>query len=159
MRGCLLLLLGALAGAQTAHPPPGAGSSTIVFVCQHGAAKSVIAAAYFNRMAAEKDLPYRAVARGTNPDETVEPVVKAGLAAEGLDISAWRPRAISDDDIKHAKSVVSLATDLAKIKPDVKTKLVEWNDIPAMKGKYEVARNPIVKHVTELVEKLADRKY
>ena len=123
MKGLLFLLLGVVAGAQTTQSTPEVNSSTVVFVCEHGAAKSVIAAAHFNRLAAEKGLPYRAVSRGTKPDEVVAPAVKAGLASEGLDVSTWRPRAVSDDDIKRAKTVVSLATDLPTTKPIVKTKL------------------------------------
>src|SRR5215469_11314470 len=109
MKASLFLLLAAIAAAQSAPVPSEVNSSTIVFVCEHGAAKSVVAAAHFNKLAAEKGLPYRAVSRGTNPEEAIAPAVKSGLAAEGLDVSAWRPRAVSDEDIKRAKSVVSLA--------------------------------------------------
>jgi len=42
----------------------------VVFVCEYGAAKTVIAAAYFNKMATEQGLAYRAITRGTAPDET-----------------------------------------------------------------------------------------
>ena len=42
--------------------------NTVLFVCEHGAAKSVIAAAYFNQLASEKNLDVRAIERGTNPD-------------------------------------------------------------------------------------------
>jgi protein-tyrosine-phosphatase len=158
MKALLFLLLGMVAGAQTTQSTPEVNSSTVVFVCEHGAAKSVIAAAHFNRLAAEKGLPYRAVSRGTKPDEVVSPAVKAGLASEGLDVSTWRPKALSDDDIKRAKTVVSLATDLPTTKPIVKTKLLEWNDVPSMSTNYEAARNAIVKLVSEMVEKLANRK-
>ena len=43
-------------------------NSKIVFVCEHGAAKSVIAVAYFNKLASEAKLEFHAIARGTNPD-------------------------------------------------------------------------------------------
>jgi hypothetical protein len=36
---------------------------TVVFVCEHGAAKSVIATAYFNKLARDRGLPYRATFR------------------------------------------------------------------------------------------------
>jgi protein-tyrosine-phosphatase len=158
MRGWLFLLLGAATGAQTAQNPPEVNSSTIVFVCEHGAAKRVIAAAHFNRLASEKGLPYRAVPRGIKPEGVVAPAVKAGLASEGLDVSGWRPKAVSDEDIKRAKSVISLATDLLTAKPLAKTKLMEWNAIPAVSENYDAARGAIVKLLTELVEKLAERK-
>jgi hypothetical protein len=38
--------------AQQASSVP--TSSTIVFVCEHGAAKSLVATAYFNKIAAER---------------------------------------------------------------------------------------------------------
>jgi len=158
MKGLIFILLAAVAAAQTTQSTPEVNSSTVVFVCEHGAAKSVIAAAHFNRLAAEKGLPYRAVSRGTKPDEVVAPAVKAGLASEGLDVSTWRPKAVSDEDIKRAKTVVSLATDLPTMKPIVKTKLLEWNDVPSMSTNYEAARNAIVKLVSEMIEKLAERK-
>src|SRR5215831_8723013 len=122
-----MLLLGASAGAQTAQSQPEVTKSTIVFVCEHGAAKSVIAAAYFNRLAVEKGLPYRAVSRGTKPDDAVAPGVRNGLAADGLDVTGWRPKAVTDDDVRQAGRVVSLATDLPATKPFAKSKLLEWN--------------------------------
>src|SRR5215831_5343322 len=158
MKGWLLLLLATTAGAQPAQTPTEVNSSTIVFVCEHGAAKSVIAAAHFNKLAAEKGLPYRAVSRGTKPDDAVAPAVKSGLAAEGLDVSNWRPKAVSDEDIKRAKGVVSLATDLPTAKPLAKPKLTEWNAVPPMSENYEASRNAIVKLVTELVDNLAGQK-
>src|SRR5215467_9813815 len=81
--------------AQTASSRPAAKPETVVFVCEHGSAKSVIAAAHFNRLAAEKGLPYRAIARGTKPDDVVAPAVKAGLASDGLDVSNWKPALVA----------------------------------------------------------------
>jgi hypothetical protein len=43
-------------------------TSIVIFVCEHGAAKSVIAAAYFNRLASQGNLALTAVARGTHPE-------------------------------------------------------------------------------------------
>src|SRR5262245_34875228 len=123
-----LLLLASTALAQSASPQPEVNASTIVFVCEHGAAKSVVAAAHFNRLASELKLPYRAVARGTNPDNAVSSAVRSGLAAEGLDVNAWKPTAVSEDDMTRAARIVSLATDLPAKKPSVKPKLLEWND-------------------------------
>jgi arsenate reductase len=148
-------LLVLAAAAQTPQTQPEVTSSTIVFVCEHGAAKSVIAAAHFNRLAAEKGLPYRAVSRGTKPDDAVAPAVRTGLASEGLDVSTWRPKAVTDEDIRRAGRVVSLATDLPATKPLVKTKLLEWNDVPPMSANYDAARGAIVQHVEKLVESLA----
>src|SRR5262245_20474816 len=58
---------------------------TILFVCEHGAAKSVIAAAYFDKLAKERGLNYRAVFRGTNPDLTLAAAAENGLKEDGID--------------------------------------------------------------------------
>jgi protein-tyrosine-phosphatase len=154
MKALWLLGFAFTALAQQGAPPAEVNASTIVFVCEHGAAKSVVAAAHFNRLAAEKGIPYRAVSRGTNPDEAVSPAVKSALASEGLDVSAWRPKAVTDDDVAKAKGVVSMSTDLPKTKPVAKSKLVEWNEIPSIGQNYDAARAAIVKLVEEMVEKL-----
>jgi protein-tyrosine-phosphatase len=153
-----LLLLASTALAQSASPQPEVNASTVVFVCEHGAAKSVIAAAHFNRLASELKLPYRAVARGTNPDDAVSPAVRKGLAAEGLDVTTWKPKAVSEEDISRAGRVVSLATELPAKKPSVKPKLLEWNDIPPVSEDYSAARAAIVREVEKLVNGLAAEK-
>jgi protein-tyrosine-phosphatase len=57
---------------------------TVVFVCEHGSAKSVVAAANFNRLAGERGLGLRAVSRGTDPDAEIAPNAEAGLRAVPL---------------------------------------------------------------------------
>ena len=57
---------------------------TIVFVCEHGAAKSIIAAAYFNKLAEEKNSDVRAIARGTHPDPELSSIAITGLRDDGL---------------------------------------------------------------------------
>jgi len=63
----LVLLLSTFAAGQdpgkdSAHAKQG---SVVVFVCEHGSAKNVIAAAYFNKLAKEQNLKMQAVSRGT----------------------------------------------------------------------------------------------
>ena len=144
------------AQAQPAQPKSAATTTTtVVFVCEHGAAKSVIAAAHFNRLATERGLPIRAVSRATKPDDVVAPGVRTGLASDGIDVSAWRPTAVSDQDIRQATRVVSLATDLPTTKPLAKSKLLEWNDIPPVSENYDAARTAIVEEVRKLLDNLS----
>jgi arsenate reductase len=100
------------------HYNLGMGSvRTVVFVCQHGAAKSVLAAALVERLAAERGVPLRALARGTEPEAQVAPAVVAGLAAEGIDVGAWRPRPVTPGDLARAWRVVSFGPDLSHLGP------------------------------------------
>ena len=81
------------AGAQAG---PAAGVATrVVFVCEHGAAKSLIAAAYFNKLAAERGLSERATFRGVSPQDALSPLAVAGLRADGVPIPAGKPTAIT----------------------------------------------------------------
>jgi protein-tyrosine-phosphatase len=58
----------------------------VLFLCPHNAAKSVIAAAYCERLPAERGVPLRATSAGTDPG--VSPGVAGALLAEGIDVRA-----------------------------------------------------------------------
>src|SRR6476619_7190599 len=71
----------------------------VVFVCEHGAAKSILSAALFNKLARERNLDIRAIARGTNPDPEIAPKVARGLQADGLTASESAPKLISQAEL------------------------------------------------------------
>lgn len=52
---------------------------TIVFVCVHGSGKSLIAAEYFRRLAAQRGLDVRAKSLAPEPDSEVPPKVVQSL--------------------------------------------------------------------------------
>jgi arsenate reductase (thioredoxin) len=79
----------------------------VVFVCEHGAAKSVLAAAYFDKIARELELDYWAIARRTNPDPEVSPQTIAGLADDGLTPTVFTPQKFTRSELKSARRVVS----------------------------------------------------
>ena len=151
--GVAISAFGACFLAYAQEPAP-----AVVFVCEHGSAKSVIAAAHFNRLAEEKGLPYRAVSRGIQPDEAIPEAVKSGLRADGLDVSAWKPKQVGDDDVRAAKKVVTLACELPKAKAAPAEKLIEWQDVPAVSDGYAAARAAIVERVEELLQALGGKK-
>ena len=147
-----LLAFGALSASPQSEE---VGSQTVVFVCEHGSAKSVIAAAYFNRLASEKGMHYRAVARGTKPDEKIDPNVRKKLAADGLDVSTWKPVKINQQDVDGAKRVITLAQDLPVPGSVPAGKLSEWGNIPSVSQDYDTARDDIVGRVNHLIQNLS----
>src|SRR5919107_5407576 len=85
---------------------------TILFLCPHNAAKSVLAAAYFDQLARERGLDYRAASAGTSPDAAPSPAVVAMLREEGIDVASHMPRRVTAVDLTNAHRVISLGCDL-----------------------------------------------
>lgn len=129
----------------------------IVFVCEHGAAKSIIAAAHFNKLAEERGLPQRAIARGTNPDENFAPAVLAGLQKDGLKAPAGKPTKVTLADVVAADRVVTMGCALPQEKA-APNKVSDWADISSPSKSYDAARNDIVRHITELVDQLSKER-
>ncbi len=135
-------------------PRPVAGTSAaVVFVCQKGAAKSLIAAAYFNKMAAERGMPDRAAFRALSPQEAVSSDVVDGLTADGVVVPDGPPTAIGPGDIAGATHVFALGCEL----PDAAAeKGVSWADIPSDRG-YGPMRDAIVARVSALLDRIQRR--
>jgi arsenate reductase len=132
-----------------------AATPVVVFVCEHGAAKSVIATAYFNKLAAERGLPYRATFRGTSPQEALSVRAVQGLTADGIAIPRGAPTAIGDADIKSATHIFAIGCALPAAAMS-SGKARDWSDVPDDKG-YEGQRDAIVRHVKELLDDLQRR--
>ena len=122
---------------------------TVIFVCEHGAAKSILAATYFNHFAAESGLSLRAVARGTNPDREIAPQVIQGLMMDGLAPAESSPRELSEEDIQSAHRLVAFC-DLPKAHRYT-IPVDYWKDIPPVSEDYIRARDAINKLIRRLL--------
>ena len=128
------------------------GAPAIVFVCEHGAAKSVIATAYFNKLAAERGLPVRATFRGTAPQDDLSARAVEGLRADGVTVPAGKPTAVDENDITHASHIFAIGCTLPD-KARVSGKAADWSDVPDDQG-YGPMRDAIVRHVMQLLDQL-----
>jgi arsenate reductase (thioredoxin) len=143
----------AMTAFQTPAAAPAVASPSVVFVCEHGAAKSVIATAYFNKLAAERGLPYRATFRGTSPSDDLSARAVEGLKADGIAVPAEKPAAISDADVQNATHVFAIGCTLPdKVRQSGKAD--DWSDVPNDQG-YGPMRDAIVRHVKQLLDGLA----
>ncbi|HEY3477009.1 MAG TPA: hypothetical protein VGK56_20490 [Anaerolineales bacterium] len=123
--------------------------STIVFVCEHGAAKSVLAAAHFNRLAAQARLSLHAVARGTNPDRELSAEVIHGLLEDGLSPAEAAPQQLTEVDLQTAQRVIAfcdLPTEAHR-----KAVIERWDDVPPVSENYEKARDAILERIRQLL--------
>ena len=129
---------------------------TVLFVCQHGGAKSVIAAAYFNRLAGEMRLQYEGFAvAAEDPYPAVPAAVAELLDRDGFDVHDFQPRAVEECDIESAARVVRIGCDLRVAEAaDVE----QWNDVPMASEDLAGSAAAIRRHVEALAETLRVRR-
>jgi arsenate reductase (thioredoxin) len=120
----------------------------IIFVCEHGAAKSIIAATYFNKLAKERNLNVRAIARGTNPEAELSPKTIAGLQHDGLSPAQSAPQKLTLAEVESAERIISFC-DLP-VEYQNKTSIEQWDDIPPVSEDYQTARDAILEKLTHL---------
>ncbi len=124
---------------------------TVVFVCEHGAARSVIAAAYFNKLAAERHLDFHAVARGATPQPDLSVATVEGLDKDGIAFPADKPRALIEADVRGAVRIVAFCP----LPPLAKQARVDAHEVPAPSDGYDASRDAILVHVKALIDELA----
>jgi protein-tyrosine-phosphatase len=107
-----------------------AKTASVLFMCPHGAAKSILASAYFKQLAAERGIRINVDAAGTEPAPAVSPAVAARLKEQGLAVPVSTPRRVTSDDVASADFVISIGCDTSKIPASAKGKLRQWDDVP-----------------------------
>jgi arsenate reductase (thioredoxin) len=110
---------------------PDTNTRRVLFLCPHGAAKSVIAVALFNRAATQRGLDAVAFNAGTEPDPEVPARVIALLTEAQLAVPAGAPRAVTNADIAGAHCVVSMGCALTDL-PAQPAVWLDWGDVPAV---------------------------
>jgi arsenate reductase len=130
--------------------------SKVLFVCEHGAAKSIIAAAYFNKLAYEKGLNLQAIARGTLPDDQLSPATIQGLAQDGLTSTESTPQKLLPADITSAQHVITFG-DLFNSSDYQNAEIENWNQVPPVSSDYQTARDAILEQLHQLIAKMDDR--
>ena len=148
----MLLIIVTLSMAQPAARP----EPTVVFVCEHGAAKSVIATAYFNKVAAERGLHARALYRGVNPQAALSADALKGLRDDGVTVPDQSPSMITPTDVETATVIFAIGCTLPK-HAAASGKADTWDDVPNDKG-YGATRDAIKRHVERLVDDLLKKQ-
>ncbi len=148
---CLIFSLLAITIPCAAQQSKAAARQKVVFVCEHGAAKSVMAAAEFERLAKQKGVAFEIISRGTIPDAEVAAPIRQHLLADGMDIGTAKPAKVSAKDLEGATTVVTFGPNLTSLMPKG-TNLLDWSATPSPSKDYRVAREYIVKQLGTLVE-------
>jgi hypothetical protein len=150
-----VLLAILVAPSSAPHADDAAVERTIVFVCLHGVVNSQMAAAYFNKTAKERGLPFTAVSRGIDLYWSVPVRIRDGLALDGLE-PANAPLALTAKDASRASRVLAFDT----IPDDRRgaANITYWSGVPLGIDDYEATRDEIVRRVDALIPTLVNEK-
>jgi protein-tyrosine-phosphatase len=148
-------MLLAIGTGRAAQDNVDASRERVVFVCEHGAAKSVIAAAYFNKIAAERGLADRAMYRGVSPQAELSVSALKGLREDGLTVPSARPSPMTAGDVTGATHIFAIGCTLPA-HAAASGKADSWDDVPEDQG-YAAQRDAIKRHVERLIDQLQKR--
>ena len=124
----------------------GTGPSTksVLFVCEHGTARSLLAKVGLNMTA---------VSRGTQADSIMPPWMLKGLDNDHVVLGSWRPQTLQSSDVANASFVVSFDLPTAAI-VGVTVPRVQWDSLPSVSRDYAIGRDAIKLRVHHLVDSL-----
>ena len=129
-------------------------TGNIIFTCKYGSMKSQMAAAYFNKLAAERGLSAKATSRALDtPDATVPDYIRDYMASDGLTPVMEHIRALTPAEAEAADKVLSF--DPVSEELGGKAQIIRWTDVPPSKRDYPGAMAVIMRHVEEEIDKLA----
>ena len=84
---------------MTGRPP------TVLFVCVHNAGRSQMAAGWLTRLAGER-IDVRSA--GSEPADRINPIAVEAMREVGIDITAERPKLLTDEAVVRADVVVTM---------------------------------------------------
>jgi len=159
LRRSILSVLVPLLGTMTllAQQESKTAPPKIVFVCEHGAAKSVIAAKELEKLARERGISIQAVSRGKTPDPDIPLLVRTGLKADGIEIGTMKPVQVKPEDLRDAARVISFGPDLSAVTGQ-KLSVEDWSATPDVSQNFPAARDYIVKRLQTLLDQIAEAK-
>ena len=141
--------------AQTAEIPASKPAS-VVFICEHGISKSLVAAMLFNRIAEQRGLTVRAVSRAVNAQTLatkVPPRLVQNMDDDGFPVKDFRPQAVTTTDAAGATRVVVIGYD-GDIAAIGKAAAEHWDDVPPASLEYDDAKRKITSHIDKLLQEL-----
>ena len=126
-------------------------TTTIIFLCPHASAKSVVAAALLGREADHRGLDVEISNAGTDPDEYLNPTVVELLRAERL-TPAGLPRRVTEADLDAADVIVNIGCDPRDL--PTRKSVRDW-EIPNFSDGPAMAFAALQAHVADLAKQLS----
>ncbi len=137
-------------GAQAGGAQP---RKTVLFVCEHGTVRSILAKLLFEEYASEIGLDVGAMSRGTKPDSAVPAWMHFNLATDHVTLGNWRPQTLAAEDLASAAYVVSIDVPTSAT-AGAHAPRVQWDGLPSVSADYAVGRDAIKVRVHQLADSL-----
>jgi arsenate reductase len=126
---------------------------TVLFVCVHNAGRSQIAAGFLHHLAGDR---IEVLSAGSQPADAINPVAVEAMAEAGVDITASRPKVLTEDAVRESDVVITMGCgDACPFYPGKRYE--DWQlDDPAGQGLEAVRpiRDEIRRRVEQLVAEL-----
>ena len=78
---------------------------TVLFVCVHNAGRSQMAAGFMETFGAGR---VEVISAGSAPKDSINPVAVAAMAEKGIDISAQRPKLLTELSVRESDVVITM---------------------------------------------------
>jgi arsenate reductase len=127
---------------------------TVLFACVHNAGRSQMAAAWFNRLCNPRKA--NAMSAGTQPGQSVHPVVVQAMMDVGIDLSAAKPQLLTEDLARDATLLVTMGCgDMCPYVPGLQK--IDW-ELPDPKDQPIEAVRLVRDNIRERVWQLASER-
>jgi len=156
MPGMILIVLSVVLAAVLGETKPDKerAPDTVVFVCQHGNVKSLIAREWFNRLAGERGLAARAVSRGLTPAPSIPSAIGDALRRDGFDVSGFKARAFTAADLAVAARIVAIGVDPSSLETRGDVRVETWDGVPPATERYAASRDALRARIEGLLATL-----
>ncbi len=123
--------------------------ASVLFVCVHNAGRSQMASGYLQHFAGDW---VEVRSAGSAPADSINPAVVLAMKEEGIDLSAQRPKILTDEAVEASDVVITMGCgDVCPLYPG--KRYLDWNlDDPAGQGIDAI--RPIRDQIKSLVKEL-----
>jgi arsenate reductase len=149
---CALTLLGLCWLTAVRADDATSPAATVLFVCEHGSVKSLMAATFFDQAAQKRGISVHGMSRGMTPDAHVPTRIVDGLKLDGVDVAAFKPTRVDQSDIQAAIRVIAIGVEPSALAAAGKS-VEAWTDIPESSN-YPAARAALMRHIETLLDEL-----
>ena len=150
LAGAVAMTLAADGKDQRGRAPAG----DVVFVCAHGNVKSLMASEWFNRLAAERGVASRSVARGLTPESPVPAPIADHLRRDGFEVAAFEARPLAPADLGAASYLVLIGVKAPSWARRSGLTVDAWDAIPPASEGYEASRDAMRARIEALLARL-----